>query len=67
MLCYPTPEKQVERRLAEIKGQFSQGAEAVHAFVRDVRTLKTLKPVLEQRRDERMFALEYGIEDDEFF
>ena len=64
---YGQPKKKVERDLAEMREQWTRHAQQVRGLVREVTTLKTLKPVLEERRDARFFELAFSIEGNPFF
>ncbi|MDZ7844382.1 MAG: hypothetical protein U5K99_06245 [Anaerolineales bacterium] len=64
---YGQPKKKVERDLDEMRDQSTRHAQQVRGLVREVTTLKALKPVLEERRDERFFEIAYSIEGNPFF
>ncbi len=58
---YGRSRKKVDRELAELKAQAKQRAESARECVRSVRTLKALKPVLEERRDERYLSFHRAV------
>ncbi len=58
---YRRPRKQVDRQIAELKEEARQRADLARRCVREVNTLKALKPLLEERRDERRSAIVEGI------
>jgi hypothetical protein len=58
---YRRSRKQVDREIAKLKQEARQRAELARRCVREVTTLKALKPVLEERREERRSALLDGL------